>query len=80
MVFRLLMQLLARDEKLVQRLSESYPIRRAAQLLVSYFNQGKILAEDKKLTPEQFRDLFRQFTVKAQEQIKRVQERVKKDK
>lgn len=80
MVFRLLIQLLARDERLVQRLSESYPVRRAAQLFVSYFNQGKSLALEKKLTPEQFRELIREFASKAQEHIKKVQEGVKKNK
>uniref|UniRef100_T1H7F5 Uncharacterized protein n=1 Tax=Megaselia scalaris TaxID=36166 RepID=T1H7F5_MEGSC len=57
MVLRILMRYLANNEHLVQRLSESYPVRRAAQIAVSVFYRGKILAEEKglhELTPERF--------------------------
>lgn len=66
----------------MQRLSESYPIRRAAQIAVQYFMKGKSIAEDaelhKKLTPEQFRNLMRQFSDKAQQELYKAQERLKK--
>merc|ERR1711868_133126 len=38
---RILSQLLVRNEPLIQRLSESYPIKRAAQLTVYAFLKGK---------------------------------------
>lgn len=82
MVFRFLIRFLTNNEQVVQRLSESYPIRRAAQLAVRFFNHGKYLAEEKglneKLTPEQFRKLVHQFTARAQQEYLKAQEQIKK--
>lgn len=61
MIVRYILAILANNEKLVQRLSESYPMRRAAQLVAIAFFRGKFMIEDTKLhklTPEQFRDLI----------------------
>lgn len=84
MVFRFLLRYLSNNEQLVQRLSESYPIRRAAQLAVLFFNHGKSIAQDtqlhQKLTPEQFRNLMRQFSDKAQQEFLKAQERLRKRK
>lgn len=41
MPLRSLFRYLANNEHLVQRLAESYPVRRAAQLAVSIFYRGK---------------------------------------
>lgn len=84
MVFRFIVRFLTNNEHLVQRLSESYPIRRAAQLAVRFFNHGKYIAEerglDKKITPEQFRNLVHRFTARAQQQFLKAQEQIKKKK
>lgn len=81
MVFRFLLRYLLHNERLVQRLSESYPVRRAAQLVVLFFNHGKSLAEDtqlrQKLTPEQFRNLMRTLAGRAQQEYIKAQERFK---
>lgn len=80
MVFRFILSRLLNNERLVQRLSESYPIRRAAQLFVLLFQHGKTIAEEKqlhqKLTPEQFRNLMRSLA----NQALKVQERLKQQK
>ncbi|CAF0758115.1 unnamed protein product [Adineta ricciae] len=41
MPWRSLMRYLTNNEELIRRLSESYPIRRAAQLTAYFFNVGK---------------------------------------
>ncbi|CAF1124733.1 unnamed protein product [Rotaria sordida] len=41
MPWRSLMRYLSNNEELIRRLSESYPIRRAAQLTAYFFNVGK---------------------------------------
>lgn len=41
MPLRTLLKYLANNEQLVQRIAESYPVRRAAQLAVSVFYKGK---------------------------------------
>lgn len=82
MVFRILMQLISNNEKLIQQLSESYPVRRAAQLVVLFFHRGKGLIEDQKLneklTPEQFRSFINRFARNMRDEMKRVQEKSKK--
>lgn len=58
MVLRFLMRYFANNEQLVQKLSESYPVRRCAQLAVSVFFRSKNLAEEHKLhqiNPDRFK-------------------------
>jgi len=45
-VLRQLLNLLANQHQLVEKLSESYPVRRAAQVSVYTFLKGKRLAEE----------------------------------
>lgn len=84
MVFRFLFRYLLNNERLVQKLSESYPIRKTAQLIVLFFNHGKSIAEEKqlhqKLTPEQFRSLMRTLADRAQQEYIKAQERFKQRK
>ncbi|XP_019879183.1 protein NCBP2AS2 homolog [Aethina tumida] len=82
MVFRFIIRILANNEQLVQRLSESYPMRKAAQLVVRAFFSGKNFIEEKrlheKLTPEQFRDLMNKVANNWQEQIQQAKEGIKR--
>lgn len=82
MVFRLIIKLLSNNEHLIQRLSESYPMRKAAQLVVRVMFTGKHLIEEnrlhEKLTPEQFRALFKDISLSFQKQIKEVQENIQR--
>lgn len=81
MVLRFLFRYFQNNERLVQRLSETYPIRKAARLFVVFFNHGKSIAEEKqlheKLTPEQLRNLMRTWADKAQHEYLKAQERFK---
>ncbi|XP_008197725.1 protein NCBP2AS2 homolog [Tribolium castaneum] len=81
MVFRLLIRLLANNEQLVQRLSESYPMRKAAQVVVRAVYHGKNLIEerglDKRLSPEEFRALMKRIAQNLQGQIKQASDEFK---
>lgn len=82
MVFRFIIRFLANNEHLVQRLSESYPMRKAAQIVVRAMFTGKSFIEEsrlhEKLTPEQFRSLMREISTNFQKQVKQAQEHVQK--
>ena len=45
MVFRMLFRYLANNEHLIQKLADSYPVRRAAQLAISVFYKSKNLTD-----------------------------------
>lgn len=81
MVLRFLIRILANNEHLVQRLSESYPMRRAAQLIVRAMFTSKNFIEERrlheKLTPEQFRALMSDIAANLQNRIKQAQDNIK---
>ncbi|CAO1421945.1 unnamed protein product [Diamesa serratosioi] len=72
MVVRMLLRFLANNEQLVQKLSDSYIMRRAAQMCVSAFYRTKTLAEQqglKDLSPERFRSLMKSFQGNVKQEI-----------
>lgn len=80
MVLRFLIRYLANNERLVQRVSESYPVRRAAQLLVALFFRGQNALRDSgvsaKLTStrsfaERFGANLKQEMDKAREELRK---------
>lgn len=81
MVFRFLIRILANNEQLVQKLSESYPMRKAAQIVVRTVFHGKNLIEEKGLnrmmTPEGFKEIMRKIANNFQGQIKEFGEEFK---
>jgi mediator of RNA polymerase II transcription subunit 9 len=82
MVLRFLIRLVANNDQLVQKLSESYPMRKAAQFVVHAVYQSKnILQEsglDKKLTPEEFREAMRKIAQNLQGQIRQASDDFKR--
>lgn len=46
MVLRYILRYLANNEQLINRIAESYPIRRAAQLTIYLFQRSKAIMED----------------------------------
>ncbi|CAF1124714.1 unnamed protein product [Rotaria sordida] len=60
MPWRSLMRYLSNNEELIRRLSESYPIRRAAQLTAYFFNVGKDKFIEHRDTWENYKELRRQ--------------------
>ncbi|KAJ8927444.1 hypothetical protein NQ314_020114 [Rhamnusium bicolor] len=81
MVLRFLIRILANNEQLVQRLSESYPMRRAAQFVVRVMYSSKDFIEERKLheklSPEQFRTLMSEVAANFQNKIKQAHENIK---
>lgn len=79
MVLRYFFQKLANNEQLVQRLSESYPMRRAAQISLLIFYRGKSFAErNELLNPERFRSFFRNFNSNVTEEIEAAKRKIKR--
>lgn len=82
MVFRILIRILSNNEQLVQRLSESYPMRRAAQFVVRTAFKGKDFLQernlDQKLSPEQFRNLMQLVANQFKKQLKQAQDEIKR--
>lgn len=82
MVIRFILRFLSNNEHLVQRLSESYPMRRAAQLVVMVFFRGKGIIEERQIyrniTPEQFRSIIQKFAQDIKREIQQAKEQFKK--
>lgn len=82
MLFRFLIRILANNQQLIQKLSESYVMRKAAQVVVRAMFSGKQFIEQnrlhEKLTPEQFKALMRDVASNFQNQIKQAEDILKK--
>jgi hypothetical protein len=68
MVLRFLFRYLANNERIVSRLAESYPFRRAAQLAVYLYIRGQQVASDPQLGAERLRS----FTARLQAACKEI--------
>ncbi|XP_017087320.2 protein NCBP2AS2 homolog [Drosophila bipectinata] len=79
MVLRFLMRYLANNEQLIQRMSESYPIRRAAQLAVSLMYRTKSLAREQglhEMTPERFKSFMNMFKNNVRQELEGVKKEI----
>ncbi|KAH8357813.1 uncharacterized protein NCBP2-AS2 homolog [Drosophila serrata] len=75
MVLRLLMRYLANNEQLIQRMAESYPMRRAAQLAVALMYRTKSLAREQglhEMTPERFKSFVNMFKNNVRQELEGV--------
>lgn len=83
MVLGVLLRYLANNEQLVQRMSESFVMRRAAQLCIAAFYRSKSIAEQRglnELTPDRFRKFVAAFQTNLKKEIEGVKEEMKKQK
>lgn len=83
MVIGMILRYLANNEQLVQRMAESYPMRRAAQLLVAAFFKSKSIAEQRgltELTPDKFKTFFKTFNNNLKQEIEGAKNELKKRK
>jgi mediator of RNA polymerase II transcription subunit 9 len=81
MPIRFLMRYLANNEKLIQQLADSYPMRRAAQLMVAAFYRTKAIARDNNLhemSPERFKSFVRSFKDNVSKEIENAKQELKK--
>ncbi|CAD6998637.1 uncharacterized protein NCBP2-AS2 homolog [Ceratitis capitata] len=81
MVFRFLLRYLANNEQLIQRMAESYPMRRAAQMVVSILYRTKNMAQERgihDMTPERFKSFMALFKNNLKKEIEGVKDEIKK--
>lgn len=79
MPLRALLRYLANNEHLVQRLADSYPVRRAAQLAVSMFYRGKEkLSEVDPQQVNRFMSFLKKFSENMKEGIADAKKQLKK--
>ncbi|XP_053966338.1 protein NCBP2AS2 homolog [Anastrepha obliqua] len=81
MVFRFLLRYLANNEQLIQRMAESYPMRRAAQMVVSIMYRSKNMAQERgihDMTPERFKSFISFFKDNIKKEIEGVKDQMKK--
>ncbi|CAD5115883.1 unnamed protein product [Dimorphilus gyrociliatus] len=76
--------MLSRNEKLVERLSESYPMRRAAQYVAYLFHSFKAISDDsfKKFSETQMREIAKKgdrFKSTFNDELKKGFEKIKED-
>uniref|UniRef100_A0A2H1VKW7 SFRICE_000835 n=1 Tax=Spodoptera frugiperda TaxID=7108 RepID=A0A2H1VKW7_SPOFR len=79
MPIRAILRYLANNEHLVQKLAESYPVRRAAQLAVSVFYRGKEKLSD--VDPQQVNRIMsflKKFSENLREGIQDAKKQLKK--
>jgi len=76
-MIRALLRYFGNHDKLVERLSDSYIMRRAAQMSVSVFYRAKAIAQETKeekikdMTPEKLRSFLNKFQDNVKEEIEK---------
>jgi mediator of RNA polymerase II transcription subunit 9 len=74
MVLRFFFRYLANNERVVSRLAESYPIRRAAQLVVYLFTRGQQAAQNPQLSAVRLRSFIARLQAELQDARKEMTE------
>lgn len=84
-MFRMLMRYIANNEELVNRLAQSYPMRRAAQMCVSVFYRSKAIVDDSNhlkylqdMTPDKFKSFMEKFRNNLKQEIEAAKEQGRK--
>lgn len=81
MVLRFILRYLIHNEQLINRLAESYPVRRAARFIVYFFTRSRSIVE-KKIEPSKFREInldqIKEFGKKIEDNLKRVRDDLEK--
>lgn len=81
MVFRFIIRYLANNEQLVNRLADSYPVRKAARFVVYLFTRTKSLVESE-LATGKYKDInlsnMRNLAEKLENQLKQIKDNLEK--
>lgn len=81
MVFRFIIRYLANNEQLVNRLADSYPVRKAARFVVYFFTRTKSLVESE-LATGKYKDIdlsnMRNLAEKLENQLKQIKDNLEK--
>lgn len=82
MPLRIILRYLANNEKLVEKLSDSYLMRRLAQMSVSVFYKAKSIAQEaseeriKDMSPQKFRSFLDKFQQNVKEEIEKAKNEI----
>ena len=74
MVLRIILRYLMNNERLVNKIADSYPVRRLAQICVSIFLQGKHTLQSEKFDSE----ILKKFAEKLKKQLEDSNNQMKK--
>jgi len=81
MIFRFLLRYLANNEQLVNRLADSYPIRRAARFVVYFITRTKSVV-DSEISSGKLKDInltnMRNLAARLENQLKQIKEDLEK--
>lgn len=81
MVLRFILRYLANNEQLVNKLADSYPIRRAAKFVVYFFNRSKSIV-DSEISSGKLKDInlsnMRNLAERLENQLKQIKEDLEK--
>lgn len=81
MVLRLILRYLIHNEQLINRLAESYPVQRAARLIVYFYTRSRSIVENK-IDPNKIREInlgqVKEFGKKLEENLKRIRDDLEK--
>lgn len=81
MVFRFIIRYLANNEQLVNRLADSYPVKKAARFVVYFFTRTKSLVESE-LATGKYKDInlsnMRNLAEKLENQLKQIKDNLEK--
>lgn len=81
MVFRFIIRYLANNEQLVNRVADSYPVRKAARFVVYFFTRTKSLVESE-LATGKYKDInlsnMRNLAEKLENQLKQIKDNLEK--
>lgn len=81
-MIRALLRYFANSDKLVERLSDSYLMRRIAQMAVSVFYRAKSIAQEaseeriKDMSPQKFRTFLDKFQQNVKEEIRKAKNEI----
>lgn len=79
MPLRTLLKYLANNERLVQKIADSYPVRRAAQLAISIFYRGKDkLSDIDPVKVNRIMSFIKKFSQNVREGIDDAKKQIKK--
>lgn len=75
MIFRFLSRYILHNEQLVNKLAESYPIRKAAQWVVHFFTRSKAITHEsslkQKINGDNFSDTLKKIRDRLQDKLQK---------
>jgi hypothetical protein len=71
MIFRFILRYLANNQQLVDKLADSYPMRRAAQWVLYLYSRSKAITEKRNLNTDSIEDSLKKLKEKLENELKK---------